>query len=1061
MSKGNNNTEPEESADPILDAGEEEERLGRRRRARLIVIAILIVCALIVIATTLAVILPNRNDDDTAKTIAFTGNPENQASLLLTLSTVSSVMNQQQKDTFVQVVANYLAPRREGWENLLVGLENEKLVPSSRVASEFDSQLRIRVETVRARLDSRDLAQEITNDTAVFISMLRHDSKEDTYFDSVTEITVPLSQFETSAPTSTPVETPVEAPVNTPVAAPVGETGSPETPVAETLAPVLSPPVSVSQACNGLPNLCDMAVNEILFATAHNANAHAAVMNFAPNHDQNVSTALEAGFRGLSMDVGYCDDELSLVHADCLLGFSSPMETFTEIVQFLVDNPNEVLIMPIEINDNTGGKVDLNELFVVMEDSNVGNISFADLMYMHPNTATAWPTLQELIDANKRILFFIYNSDSCAVVGCPPGFHDWFAYAAETQFSFESIDSLVDDVERACTITRGGSGTRDFFGINIFLSIPSRTAAEQFNDFVFLESHVETCSNQTGLKPNLILVDFGAIGDVLEYVQDYNLALASTTSTEAPTVAPIAMPMAMPIAMPVPVAVNDTGVTEGSAPSAGPTTSPMPSTEDEKVCNGMNNLCNVRINNMLFATAHNAHATPQTVPASPNQDLSVTRALEAGVRAIHVGMGLCRIEGTMTLSLVHGSCLNGYVDPVSFFTEINSFLARNPTEVVVLLGEVDDNIGGEVTIDAIEEAMVSTFDMSANKGLADRLYDHPIEDRVVSPWPLLKDLVEMDKRLLFFFYGGRDRKCIRGRCPDGFHEFYDFVAVTDNEVVSVEGIAGNIRRSCRVADGRDETEDFYALNHFVVPGNASASAQLNSRSMLESRISTCTEETENDVNFVLVDFWNSGDLLQVAGEYNSMLIEETPAPSSMPSISAMPSLAPSTSEPTQSPTPEPTEEPTAEPTEETPEPTEQETPEPTGQETEEPTEQETDEPTDGPAPAPTSAPVSSPTAAPIGTAATSPPVPFVVGPNSTESNSTTVPATLSPTATPTFSPSLISPATDPTGEPTLIVVPPNVTEREGDNETESDIETGEGKGKGKGGGRGYRKRRYL
>ena len=66
--------------------------------------------------------------------------------------------------------------------------------------------------------------------------------------------------------------------------------------------------------CNGLTTNCDMRVNEILFATAHNANHHTGV---GSNHDKSLEDALDAGFRGLQLDFCKCNGNLQFCHGGC------------------------------------------------------------------------------------------------------------------------------------------------------------------------------------------------------------------------------------------------------------------------------------------------------------------------------------------------------------------------------------------------------------------------------------------------------------------------------------------------------------------------------------------------------------------------------------------------------------------------------------------------------------------------------------------------------------------------------------------------------------------------
>ena len=272
-------------------------------------------------------------------------------------------------------------------------------------------------------------------------------------------------------------------------------------------------------ACNGLENLCDKRANEIMFATAHNANsALKSGELFFPNHKRELENALYAGYRGINMDIGLCDGKVTLVHGPCFLATRNINTVLNNIVRFLSANPNEVLIMPCQLE----GEVTLAQIDAEFEKVP----GWKELLYSHPGPGIPWPTLRDLIEANTRVLFFHHDREPCSEVFCPPGFHDWFLYAAETEFEFLSVVSLKNK-DKACRITRGGSGTRDFFGTNVFTTPPTKSASMKVNKKKFLKEHVQACRDRNGgLKlSNLLLVDFWHKGDVLDVVHDFNAEL--------------------------------------------------------------------------------------------------------------------------------------------------------------------------------------------------------------------------------------------------------------------------------------------------------------------------------------------------------------------------------------------------------------------------------------------------------------------------------------------------------------------------------------------------------
>ena len=201
-------------------------------------------------------------------------------------------------------------------------------------------------------------------------------------------------------------------------------------PVAPTAAPSARPTVyeypfdqcssnSNVTCCNGLDNLCDWPVNEILFGAVHNAMATADAF-LVPNHQKPVSEALERGFRGINLDVCNCQGVYTLCHGVCGLGEADPLALVGDIVTFLQENPNEVVLLTLELNSNAGQAVDLNEFDTTV----LSNIEgFHDALYVHADTSVAtttggdddddngdlaggdrddpWPTLRKLIEDDK------------------------------------------------------------------------------------------------------------------------------------------------------------------------------------------------------------------------------------------------------------------------------------------------------------------------------------------------------------------------------------------------------------------------------------------------------------------------------------------------------------------------------------------------------------------------------------------------------------------------------------------------------------------------------------
>jgi hypothetical protein len=283
--------------------------------------------------------------------------------------------------------------------------------------------------------------------------------------------------------------------------------------------------------------LCSAKVTDSLFATLHNGHASADRGFVAfPNHDKSLEAAVEAGYRGINVDIGRCNGKLALTHTYCFLGKRDPVKVFSWLDSWLDSNPQEVVLLPTQIDNEAGGPVSLEDVWSLLQAS--GNLT--DKLYIHdPSSGGFFPTLGELIERNQRVLFFVYNGrQTCASLEavsaafrCPPGMYDWFRFASETDYRLDSIAAVRNETN-SCRVTRGSSTSAPFFGVNVFLSLPNPVASRTLNGADFLLSHLYECATRNGRRfrrggggVNAVMVDFWDRGDVLTVVREYNSLL--------------------------------------------------------------------------------------------------------------------------------------------------------------------------------------------------------------------------------------------------------------------------------------------------------------------------------------------------------------------------------------------------------------------------------------------------------------------------------------------------------------------------------------------------------
>ena len=261
-----------------------------------------------------------------------------------------------------------------------------------------------------------------------------------------------------------------------------------------------------------------------MYAYMHNAvHTVADGFLFPWNHDLGLEQALQAGYRALELDVGACADDagnskVALYHGFCGLGTRDPATVFNAIGDFVAQNPSEIVILFLQMPDRD--VVSLAALHTILQST-----SLAQKLYAH-TAGTPWPTLGELVDAQENIILFYFNQPSCDDQPCPTAaWHYWFDYGMETDYDFSSVAD-VDDTDTSCT-PRFATQPRDFYRVNSFVTLPSRTAAQTLNTPEYAAARTTACAALAGQPANFYAVDYWNQGAVPRFVQDENKARAA------------------------------------------------------------------------------------------------------------------------------------------------------------------------------------------------------------------------------------------------------------------------------------------------------------------------------------------------------------------------------------------------------------------------------------------------------------------------------------------------------------------------------------------------------
>lgn len=307
-------------------------------------------------------------------------------------------------------------------------------------------------------------------------------------------------------------------------------------------------------------------------------------------------------------------------------------------------------------------------------------------------------------------------------------------------------------------------------------------------------------------------------------------------------------------------------------------------------CQGLNNLCNVKVSDAYFAMVHNAMSSVDNgfLVAANHMEDPIVESLDAGYRALSIDICNCNGE----LQLCHGSesigCGIGRLDPLQAFTEINDWVETNPNNVIMLSLQVNEEAGGDISLEMIKALLQAA-------GIYDRLYDHrPVDGS--KEWPTFGELIEANKQVLYFYFHGPEGI---GDHVDGLNYMYDFTQCTGFEWESVEDLETNLLTSCTVTRGKSSTGDFFMIEAFVTEAgifgleyqpSRDASQVINTAEWAGNTLDACLAIQGTTPNIFSVDFWTEGDLPTLMHQRNALLVEDTPPSTPLPTMSPVPDL---------------------------------------------------------------------------------------------------------------------------------------------------------------------------
>jgi hypothetical protein len=191
--------------------------------------------------------------------------------------------------------------------------------------------------------------------------------------------------------------------------------------------------------------------------------------------------------------------------------------------------------------------------------------------------------------------------------------------------------------------------------------------------------------------------------------------------------------------------------------------------------------------------------------------------------------------------LCHQLCGFGYTVLRDSLDEVRTFLDENPREVLWII--IQDEITNSDTQRAFEEA-----------GLVPYIYTHTPGQE----WPTLRQMIESNKRLVVMAEN-------EGPPPDWYTNVWTETEETPYTFLNEKQF------NCKPNRG-DTGKPFFLLNHWIQRGspNRVDGAIVNDYDFLLNRARQCEQERGKLPNFIAVNWYSQGNLIDVVDTLNGV-----------------------------------------------------------------------------------------------------------------------------------------------------------------------------------------------
>jgi hypothetical protein len=190
------------------------------------------------------------------------------------------------------------------------------------------------------------------------------------------------------------------------------------------------------------------------------------------------------------------DPRVYLCHGFCELGATPARDELSDIRDFLMANPGEVLVISIE------DQVTPQATEEVFRESGLLDLVWTD-------SIAPTPTLGEMVERNRRVIVFGEED-----VGEVPWYHQQFDFVKETDFDIPTAKGLL--APSSCAINRGKQANPLVLLNHWVAQTPPRASvARRVNGAQQIAARARECESDLKGRPGLLAVDLWREGDVV------------------------------------------------------------------------------------------------------------------------------------------------------------------------------------------------------------------------------------------------------------------------------------------------------------------------------------------------------------------------------------------------------------------------------------------------------------------------------------------------------------------------------------------------------------------